>query len=152
MATDSAIAFEQFVAEVEPRLRKALVARYGSQLGREATTDALAWAWEHRSQLPEISNPAAYLYRVGQSRSRRRQSRTLFERPTTEEPWVEPKLAAALAALPERQRVAVFLVHGAGWNQSEVAELLGVRSATVQTHVNRALAKLRATIRGEIDE
>jgi DNA-directed RNA polymerase specialized sigma24 family protein len=144
----SDIEFEQFVRDVEPRLRRALVARYGPDAGREATIDALAWAWEHKGRLRELSNPSGYLYRIGQSRSRQRLSPVLFERPVTEDPWSEPKLAAAIAALPERQRVAVFLVHGAGWTQAEVAEMLGIRPATVQKHVDRGLAKLRATIAG----
>jgi RNA polymerase sigma-70 factor (ECF subfamily) len=65
---------------------------------------------------------------------------------------VEPKLASALASLPRQQRVAVFLVHGAGWTQAEVAELLGVRPSTIQKHVERGLAKLRIAIEGATDE
>jgi RNA polymerase sigma factor (sigma-70 family) len=138
--------FAKLVADVEPSLRRALIATYGPERGREATAEALAWAWEHRLELAGVTNPIAFLYRVGQSRSRRRRIRPVFERPATEEPWVEPQLAAALAALPMRQRISVFLVHGAGWTQAEVAELLQVRLSTVQTHVERAMAKLRHQI------
>jgi RNA polymerase sigma factor (sigma-70 family) len=148
MTSDSEIEFERFVHDVEQRLRRALVARYGPDSGREATVDALAWAWEHRAQLEKVASPVPYLFRVGQSTRRRRLSRVLIERPTSDDPWVEPELASAIAALPDRQRVAVFLVHGAGWSQSEAAEVLGLRPATVQTHVNRALAKLRKVIEG----
>ena len=38
--------FESFVLAVEPRLRAALVARFGADVGREATAEALAFAWE----------------------------------------------------------------------------------------------------------
>jgi DNA-directed RNA polymerase specialized sigma24 family protein len=141
--------FEHFVADVEPRLRRALVAAYGPDVGREATVDPLAWAWENRQRLASFANPAGYLFRVGQSQARRRRTRPLFDRPAADDPWVEPKLSAALAALPTRQRIAVFLVHGEGWAQSEVAELLGLRAATVQTHVDRAMAKLRVAIKGD---
>jgi RNA polymerase sigma factor (sigma-70 family) len=48
--------------------------------------------------------------------------------------------------LPERQRVAVFLAHGLGWTHAEVAELLGVKTATVQKHVERGLARLRVVM------
>jgi DNA-directed RNA polymerase specialized sigma24 family protein len=41
------VAFSQFVTEVEPRLRRALVALRGAEAGRDATAEALAWAWEH---------------------------------------------------------------------------------------------------------
>ena len=67
MADDGGV-FERFLAEVAPRLRRALVATYGAQVGREATVDALAYAWEHRERLRTWSNPTAYLYRVGHER------------------------------------------------------------------------------------
>ncbi len=140
--------FVRFVGEVEPRLRRALTAAYGSDRGREATAEALAWAWEHRDRLTTMGNPVGYLYRVGQSRSRGRRSRFVIDRPTAEDPWVEPKLEAAVASLPEKQRVTVLLVLGAGWTQTEVADLLGVRHSTVQQHLGRGLAKLRRDLGG----
>jgi RNA polymerase sigma factor (sigma-70 family) len=140
--------FEQFVAQVEPRLRRALIATYGPDRGREATAEALCWAFEHRDKLNHIRNPGAYLYRVGQSRSRMRLRRTLFERPASQEPWVEPGLLQALGALPPSQRVAVVLVHAHGWTPSEAAEWLGIRQATVQKQVERGLARLRHSLEG----
>jgi RNA polymerase sigma factor (sigma-70 family) len=68
---------------------------------------------------------------------------------SVEMPWIEPGLQRAVADLSENQRVAVVLVHGFGWTASEVAELLGVRATTVQTHVERALARLRVAL--EVD-
>ena len=59
---------------------------------------------------------------------------------------VEPGFPRALADLSEQQRVAVVLVHGYGWTLREVAELIDVSVSTVQTHVERALAKLRAAL------
>ena len=145
-------AFEQLVRAVEPHLRRALVATYGPERGREATAEALAWAFEHQEKLDSMTNPGAYLYRVGQSRSRTRRVRRLYERPSIDEPWFEPALAATLAALPEKQRFAVLMVHGAGWTQSEVAALLGVRPATLQKRVERAMKLLRVELRGVSDE
>jgi RNA polymerase sigma factor (sigma-70 family) len=58
-------------------------------------------------------------------------------------PWVEPGLPRALNGLSEKQRVAVVLVCGFGWQLREVAELFGVKTTTVQNHVDRGLAKLR---------
>lgn len=140
--------FEEFFKEQEPRLRRALVAAYGPVRGREAATEALAWAWEHWSEVQEVTSPTAFLYRVGQSRSRRwGRPRVLFAAPDPPtEPWVEPALPHALASLSEHQRVAVVLVHGFGWSHREVAELLSVSNSTVQNHVERGLAKLRAAL------
>jgi len=138
--------FEAFVLEVEPRLRRAFLAAYGAERGREATAEALAWAWEHWHRVRGMHNAAGYLYRVGQSRTRPRR-RALMELPAPAgEPWVEPALPAALLALSEGQRTAVVLVHGFGWTLREVAELTGVRRTTVQNHLERGLARLRVSM------
>lgn len=138
--------FEAFFAEQEPKLRRALVAACGAGRGREATVEALSWAWEHWDSVRTMDNPTGYLFRVGQSRSRdRRRSATCsFPAPVTHEPWVEPALPAGLAALSEQQRVVVVLVHGFEWTQREVADLLGISTSSVQTHLERGLHKLRA--------
>jgi RNA polymerase sigma factor (sigma-70 family) len=146
--TEEGGGFERFVAQVEPRLRRGLVATYGAQVGREATVDALAYAWEHRERLRTWSNPTAYLYRVGQT-SARRQLRPL---PATwpvqpvEPAMFEPGLAPALAALSEQQRAVVVLVHGYGWPLQEVAGLLEVSASTARNHLDRALRRLRKTL------
>ena len=147
-ALDSEERFSRFFEETEPKLRRALVARYGQQRGREATSEALAWAWEHWDRIEPVTNRLGYLYRVGQSRSRLSRHRPLFEVPSSEDRYVEPRLAAAVRGLPERQRVVTLLVHGAGWTQSEVAELLGISASTVNRHSERGLAALRRAISG----
>ena len=63
--------------------------------------------------------------------------------PAAELPWIEPGLPAALARLPEAQRVAVLLVHGHDWSHGAVAALLDVAPSTVATHVHRGLRRLR---------
>lgn len=136
-------AFERFFNTVEAPLRRALTAAYGTDAGREATAEALAWAWEHRDRLDALDRPVAYLYRVAQSRYRRRRPGTPFARQEWREPWVEPQLAGALRRLSERQRVAVVLIHGYSWTHAEVADLLGVGMSTVQTHLERGLDRLR---------
>ena len=75
--------FEGFVLVVEPKLRRALIARYGRERGREATAEALAWAWQHWSRLEGVENPVAFLYRVGQTRSRQRQAPPIVDRVQT---------------------------------------------------------------------
>lgn len=140
--------FEDFCTEVQPRLRHAFAARYGYADGADATSEALAYAWEHWAQLRDMANPVGYLYRVGQSRTRRIRRRTplLADVAVAELPEIEPRLPAALAALPERQRVCVTLVVGFGWKLREVAELIDVSVSTVQNHVDRGMGKLRSTI------
>ena len=139
--------FERFLEQVEPRLRRALVATYGPVDGRDATRDALSWAWQHWDQMTAIRHPVAYLYRVGQSAVRRFGPRPLpvdaLARAADEFPEIAPELWAALARLSSQQRTVVLLVHGYGWSQAEVASLLGLNPSTVREHMNRALDRLR---------
>jgi RNA polymerase sigma factor (sigma-70 family) len=147
---DEAASFERFAIEVEPRLRRALVATYGTQVGREATVDALAYAWEHREQIVGMANPAGYLYRVGQT-SARYQLKTPPMSPLPSpaaESRFEPGLRPALTALTEQQRTVVLLVHGYGWSQREVARLLGLSASTVRNHLGRAMRHLRKALEG----
>lgn len=137
-------AFSRFFVETEPRLRHALIARYGLEIGREATADALAYAWEHWTRIKRMNNAVGYLYRVGRTSSRRYRSRPVGADPKpTTQPWTEPALPKALTSLSERQRIAVVLKHSFRWTYAEIAELLGVSVPTVQKHVTRGLAKLR---------
>jgi len=141
--------FEDFFARAEPRLRAALTSLYGGELGREATAEAMAWSYEHWDRLRGMDNPFGYLYRVGQSRTRRLrrpQPVASIAVPVVPMPDVDPRLVGALASLPERQRVSVVLVHGFDWSHAEVATLLGVSSSTVATHVGRALVRLRIAL------
>jgi DNA-directed RNA polymerase specialized sigma24 family protein len=145
-------AFARFVGDTEPRLRRAFVAAYGTERGRDATAEALAWAWEHWDRVQTMRNPAGYLWRVGQSRSRpRRKEPVVLPEPPADDALVEPALMPALRALTAHQRAAVLLVHGYGWQLHEVAELMSVRVTTVQNHVERAMAKLRAALAVEAD-
>jgi DNA-directed RNA polymerase specialized sigma24 family protein len=138
--------FTDFVLACEPNLRRGLVALYGPERGRDATAEALAYAWEHWRELDHIDNLAGYLFRVAQSRSRERQMSTSFIVPAVDYPDCEPKLPAALRALTDQQRLCVVLVHGFGWRFTEVAEFIGCRPTTVQQHVTRGLRRLRKAL------
>jgi RNA polymerase sigma factor (sigma-70 family) len=140
--------FVQFVNDVEPRLRHALVALYGPEETRDAVADALTYAWHHWNRVEAMANPAGYLYRVAQSRARRpRTPRVVLPAidPATM-PEVEPRLPEAMNQLSERQRVAVLLVHGYGWSHTEAAAFLGVSVSTVRNHLARGLARLRSIL------
>jgi DNA-directed RNA polymerase specialized sigma24 family protein len=139
--------FEEFVRAHEARLRTALVLTYGPEAGRDAAAEALAWAWEHWERVTVLDKPVPYLYRVGQSRTRRMRRRTpMSPFPTVvhdEAPWVEPALGKALNVLTTQQRTCTVLVHCFGWTLTEVAEVLDLSKSSVQTHVDRGLDRLR---------
>lgn len=142
---DTQQSFAEFAQSSEPKLRRALVARYGADLGRELTAAALAYGWEHWKRVGNMDNPTGYLYRVGQSKSRKWFRKTVaFPAPADIGlPWVEPGLPDALKSLSANQRQAVVLVHGFGYTHAEVAEILGLARSSIQNHVERGLAKLR---------
>ena len=141
--------FDRFVRDAEHRLSFAFAAAYGPEVGAEATAEALAYAWEHWDRLREMANPTGYLFRVGQSKSRKYRRRRLSIAPVPEdpsEPWVEPGLLDGLRRLSRNQRIAVVLVEGFEWTQTEVADLLGISRSSVQKHYERGLARLRAVL------
>jgi DNA-directed RNA polymerase specialized sigma24 family protein len=140
--------FTLFVKDTEPKLSYALAGAYGVQVGREATADAIAYAWEHWADVKEMENPAGYLYRVGQTAARKY---IMFMKPgplfpavnPSKLPHVEPGLPAALESLSDAQRTAVVLLHSEEWSEREVAELMDVDRSTVRSHRDRGLKKLR---------
>lgn len=142
------------------RMRRALIARYGADLGGEAYAEAAAFAAGNRGRVAAMANPVGYLYRVGQSRLRsylRWRRRTVsFEPPATipgeTAPWIEPGLPKALGALSERQRVCLILIVVEQWTYAEVADLLEISRASVQTHVDRAKASIRADLGVDDDD
>ena len=138
--------FTEFVVTVESKLQHALIASFGVDHGREALAEAFAYAWEHWDRIQGMDNPVGYLYRVAQNHAKKVLSKrkVMFtDAPLAIVPWVEPGLPLALAQLSERQRVAVYLVHGQEWSTREVSEFLGVSKTTVQKHVERGMKKLR---------
>lgn len=144
--------FAAFFDAAERRLRLALIGAFGVETGRDAAAEALAWGWQNWERLQEMDNPTGYLYRVGRTSGLRAIERAAgtthigdvdVQPSAWEMPSYEPNLATFLADLPEQQRVAVWMVHGLGFTNQEVADLLECSRSTVATHVRRALAKLR---------
>jgi RNA polymerase sigma-70 factor (ECF subfamily) len=145
MAVDD-VEFDRFVERAEPELRRALSGHLLAGAVPDAVGEALAYAWENRERVLAMSSPVGYLYRVAQSRSRRRREGFLVWPGDGVVPWVEPGLAPALARLPRRQARVVWLVHGCGWSHAEVGEALGISASTVATHGSRGLAALRTEL------
>lgn len=142
--------FDLFARDAGARLQNALVARYGVDVGADATGDAMAYAWEHRDELAAMTNPVGYLNRVAQTAVRRQhrwERRPSFPPETAAEVTAsEPQLPAELARLRPDVRVAVVLVHGYGWTYAEVATLLDVPVSTVRNHVHRGTGRLRKAL------
>jgi RNA polymerase sigma-70 factor (ECF subfamily) len=145
--------YEKFLAADGARLRRLLIAHYGTDVGTEVNSDMLAWAWEHWDELASVTNRLGLLYRVAQSNSRRywrwRRPPSFPPEPPAAMFEPEPGLPAALARLPEAHRVAILLVHAHGWSYGEVAEAVGLPLSTVRNHVHRGMQRLRLTLGAE---
>ena len=59
------------------------------------------------------------------------------------------RVAAALAALPERQRVALTLFHYEGLSQIEVGDMLGITDEAVESLLARARRSLKVALKDE---
>jgi len=143
MRTPAIENFSSFVREIEPRLRRALIGTVGVDAAPDAVAEALSYAWENWSRVSSMDNPAGYLYRVGQSSSRKRKVPVLPPPNPEVIPEVEPGLTDALAGLSPRQRRSIWLVHGCGWTYRETAEALDISASAVGTHISRGMRKLR---------
>ena len=137
--------FESFARAARPRLVRALAPLRGDD-AVDGAAEALAYAWEHWSEVKAMENPVGYLYRVGQSRSRPRRSPRLPRPESIGLPDVEPRLIPALLELPDTQRAAVWLVHACQWRYGEVAVALGTSPSMVGNHVSRGLTRLKALL------
>ena len=150
LSEGSVESFTEFVVEHQAGLRRAMIASFGPEVGREAAEEALVYGWCHWSRVRNLANPVGYLYRVGYrkaSKLKRQRSAPLFPPPAAvENPAVEPGLLPALSGLSERQRAAVVLIHAYGLSQRETAQVLGVSKGSVQRHLERGLARLRSEL------
>lgn len=146
--------FTRFARRLEPRLRYALAGCLSPDRASDATQEALIYAWNHWDKVGAMTNPGGYLYTLAKRRGWRSSEPALplREQGVEDPPTSEPRLPQALAHLSDKQRQAVYLVEGLGLSQQEVADLLGVRRTTIQTHLERALSHLRKELGVTIDE
>lgn len=141
--------FESWAQNAHPQLRQALTAAFGPEVADDSANEALAIAWERWADIGKRTNPMAYTFGIARNRARRHARRTEPAFPPVEPsvlPHVEPGLPNAIAALSERQRTVVGLVHGFGWSLAEVADLLGLSKSSVQNHNERGMAHLRTEL------
>jgi DNA-directed RNA polymerase specialized sigma24 family protein len=144
--------FAMFLERHERPLRRALVARYGPEVGTEAAADAVATAWANRERVLVMKNPLGYLYRVGQSSTRRhfRWRRSWPGSLPPSGPILDSDavldVTRALSSLSTNERVAVLMVHAYGWSYAEVALLLDSTESRVTNYVSRGLRHLRSKL------
>jgi len=120
--------------------------------GSDAVQEAFGKALRKRRSFRGEGSLEAWLWRlvVNQARDELRAARRApvpvllsANGSTTDE---DARLAAAVAALPERQRVAIFLRYYADLDYASIAEALGVKRGTVAATLSAAHDNLRKTL------
>jgi RNA polymerase sigma factor (sigma-70 family) len=126
--------------------------------GRDAVQEALARAFARRSTFRGSGTVEAWLWKavVNSARNVRTRSLRVAEDAVTElaaEDALDERRAAvrdAVAALPERQREALFLRYYADLDYAAIAAALGVRRGTVSATLNHAHEALRESLQQEV--
>jgi RNA polymerase sigma-70 factor (ECF subfamily) len=121
--------------------------------------DVLLHARERQDQLRDESKLEPWLRRIAARRTfehLRRQKRQEPEAPVKAFVPVDPSISidvsAAITRLPERERIAVVLVYGLGYEQAEAAQVMEVTRGTVATLLHRARRHLAERLAGYAQE
>jgi RNA polymerase sigma factor (sigma-70 family) len=156
-ADDRLAAIEQVYRERYATFVRVALAVTGDEgLARDAVQDGFVRAVRARHEFRSSAPLEGWLWRIVVNEARRRRakaSRTMaFEaRDVSEEPSAnghdgDDTLRALVAALPERQRLALFLRYYADLPYAAIAEALGVAEGTVAATLAAAHAALRARL------
>jgi RNA polymerase sigma-70 factor, ECF subfamily len=134
-------------------LRVAVAILRDEQLAEEAVHDAFVRALRHRRGFDERGSLEAWLWRIVVNEARRLARE---RRPTPLDESLEPAtngsvpdelgLRAWIAALPERQRAALFLRYYADLDYAAIADTLDITAGTVAATLNAARTALRRTL------
>jgi RNA polymerase sigma factor (sigma-70 family) len=114
----------------------------------DVVQDGFALALRRRETYRGDCSLEAWLWRIvlNAARDRRRSSQRpekLMHLDATADPSEPDEMRASLLALPERQRLAVFLRYYGDLSYEQIAEALGVRVGTVAASLHAAHAALR---------
>ena len=126
--------------------------------GRDAVQEALTRAFARRGTFRGSGTVEAWLWRavVNSARNVRARSPLVAGDPQIDAAAHDvadeqrDAVRAAVAALPERQRLALFLRYYADLDYAAIAAALGVRRGTVSATLNHAHEALRAALGEEV--
>lgn len=131
-------------------LRVATAVTGDEDLGADAVHDAFVQAVRHRRSFRGDGPLEAWLWRlvVNAAKKRRQPAESLTaEAISHSENGVGDPVRAAIAALPERQRLTLFLRYYADLDYVGIAATLGISPGTVGATLNAAHAALRSSLR-----
>jgi RNA polymerase sigma-70 factor (ECF subfamily) len=120
--------------------------------------ESLLHARDRRGQLRDESKLGPWLRRIAARRTfeyLRRQKHIASEEPVQAflpvDPSISIDVSAAITRLPQRERVAVVLVYGLGYEQEEAAQVMDVTRGTVATLLHRARRHLAERLANHAD-
>jgi len=120
---------------------------------REATDEAFARALARWPRVRAMEHPRAWTYRVAVNSLRRATGRRSRERSLLgSDPVVwpvevpAPEVWSAVAALPERQRLAVLLRYVADLSEPQIANVMGISRGTVASTLSHARTALAVSV------
>ena len=154
---DLVAAIEQAYRDGFRRFLRVAVALLGDvDAGRDAVQEAFARALSSRSELRHRERLPGWLWRtvvnVCLAEKRRRPSHfePVPEAAADGQPDGWRDVRAAIVALPERQRVMLFLRHYADLDYDAIAAVVGSRRGTVAATLHAAHQKVREAIKEEV--
>lgn len=125
------------------------------ETARDAVQDAFANAIRRRSTYRAAGSLEAWVWRsvlnaarLARRQARRAEPRAVAGGPASPQPAGGEAVREAIASLPERQRLAVFLRYYADLDYTTIAAALGIREGTV----GAALHSAHRTLRHQLEE
>ena len=167
VAAGERAAFHQLARRYAPRAVGLARRITGSDADAEdIVQEALLRVWVNAPRWRPVAAFRTWFYRVVVNLCLNRQRRTSFlaldqagdvrdSAPTPSEQLerneTAQQLAAAIAGLPERQRIAVTLTYGEGLSNAETAAIIGTSVSGVETLLVRARRSLREKLGAVLD-
>jgi RNA polymerase sigma-70 factor (ECF subfamily) len=129
-------------------LRVAVAIVRDERLGEEAVHDAFVRALRHRRSFRGSGSREGWIFRIVVNEARRklgaeRPAPAVAEHASMNGHSETGALEALVAALPERQRLALFLRYYADLDYQAIADALGIKPGTVAATLNAAHSALR---------
>jgi RNA polymerase sigma factor (sigma-70 family) len=135
-------------------LRIVMVSVADRPLAEDLVAEAFTRAWASWQKVRGLAEPRAWVIRTAMNARvswwrRHRKEVTLGSQDTlatSQDLAVDSRLVAALRRLPVRQREVIALRLLLDLDTSATAEMLGISTSTVTTHLHRAIGALRRDI------
>lgn len=155
--------FNAFVRSHSARLVRSLgLITLDRGLAEDAAQEAFLQLYLHWTEVPQMRDPAAWLYRVGINRCKNyrralrcttrlvdRLGRSIGE--TYEEWSPDASFAAVFRELPARQRTAATLHYLAGFSTAEISRTMDISEGAVSSHLYKTRQSLRKLLEASDD-